>query len=191
MKLYPYLLLVAVACGGTDSDDDPPAGGADATVGGAPDATPVPGAPDATPGGGGGSPDAMPGGGGGGDPEAGVVQCNGAPCDVTGDDVCCITISGQTCKPAVECTDGFSAPQHCDGPEDCGTGQACCAVFEFGGDIGSFCRDECQTNMQGNEAELCHDTGDCSHAGETCNVCEFPGAPAQNACAGPDIDACN
>jgi hypothetical protein len=64
-------------------------------------------------------------------------------------------------------------------------------VFEFGGDIGSFCRDSCQTNEAGNEAELCHVTDDCTHAGETCNDCQFMGAPtSQRACSTDAITAC-
>lgn len=122
---------------------------------------------------------------------AGSVVCADSTCDLTTGNVCCISISGSQCTPAGDCGGGFSAPQHCDGPEDCSGGEACCAVFSFGGDVGSFCRTTCDTNSEGNEAELCHTTADCTDPGELCRTCEFPGAPAQKACAGTDIPACN
>ncbi len=122
---------------------------------------------------------------------AGEVNCGGTSCNLNAGDICCISISGSQCTAESDCSDGFTAPQHCDGPEDCGGGQACCAVFMLGGDIGSFCRDTCSTSSAGDEAELCHITADCSDAAETCKTCQFTGAPMpQNACAGDDIPAC-
>jgi hypothetical protein len=140
---------------------------------------------------GGNSGGADAGGSNTGEPIAGEVICGSASCDVTGDNVCCVSISGSQCTPADQCGGGFSASQHCDGPEDCSGGKRCCAVFSFSGESGSFCRDTCDTNTAGDEAELCHNNAQCPDSGDMCRTCEFPGAPPTNACAGTDIPACN
>jgi len=180
--------LLLVSCGsdaGSDDDlevDGAPITGADAAET-PPDAPPVV-TPDADP----SAPDADPTV----DPRAGVVECDGNTCDLEAGEVCCISISGSQCTLEGDCGGGFSAPQHCDGPEDCDpAAPKCCAVFSFGGDVGSFCRAECDTNEAGDEAEICHDDNDCPDSDDTCKTCEYPGAPtATHACAGDDIPAC-
>lgn len=187
MMLLCSLLLVS--CGSdTGSDDDDVAEVDGSPISGAdsaptpPDAPPVV-TPDADP----SAPDADPSV----DPRAGVVECDGNTCDLSAGEVCCISISGSQCTLEADCGGGFSAPQHCDGPEDCDpSANKCCAVFSFGGDVGSFCRAECDTNEAGDTAEICHDNDDCPDSGDTCKTCEYPGAPPTNACAGDDIPAC-
>ena len=103
------------------------------------------------------------------DPNAGVVPCGDAECDLS-TSVCCVGLGGQQC--AASCG-AFEAPQACDGPEDCGDGQVCCVGFPSGAGCKASCGPSDQT--------LCHDDGDCS--GEnSCNACSFPGSPPTNVC---------
>lgn len=171
-------LLALVGCDdGRTTPPDPDASsppGADGstpqTDGGSPPPTPDSGTP---PSDGGTPPPPADGGGGstaGADPRAGYIGCGGTSC--MSPEVCCVSLSGQTCGAASSCTGGFSAAGHCDGREDCSSGEACCVHFEmFDTMNGAFCR---SGGCPSGDNELCHSDADCSRAGDTCVACEPP-----------------
>lgn len=103
---------------------------------------------------------------------AGVVSCGDTAC--TTPDICCVSFlgganGGLECKPESECGGGFSAPGTCDGKEDCGADEACCAKFALTGGSGAFCEAGCT----GDAKALCHADSDCG-SGETCIPCAPP-----------------
>jgi hypothetical protein len=92
-------------------------------------------------------------------PTPGVVSCGPLSCSVSSAK-CCAYRDGQICRPRdVSCGEGQS--QYCDGPEDCGRGQVCCARVDpnSAGVYRSECRDfdECDSDY----ARLCHVQSDC------------------------------
>jgi hypothetical protein len=80
------------------------------------------------------------------------VVCGADTCDAT--EKCCITVSGMatmsTCVPLMDPCGGVAL--ECDGPEDCDTGDTCCAA-PMGAEAG--CRGVCMG------LALCHTTADC------------------------------
>lgn len=105
----------------------------------------------------------------GADPRPGYVGCGSASC--MSPQVCCVSLSGQTCTAASGCSGSFSAAGHCDGREDCGAGQACCVHFGmFDPNNGAFCRDG---GCPSGDNELCHTSADCT-GGATCVRCSPP-----------------
>lgn len=133
----------------------------------APDAGPRP-TPDAGPP---GAPDAGPPmSTSGADPRPGYIGCGDTSC--MSPQVCCVSLSGQTCGAASSCSGGFSAAGHCDGREDCGSGQACCVHFGmFDPNNGAFCRDG--GGCPSGDNQLCHTNADCG-SGSTCVRCAPP-----------------
>jgi hypothetical protein len=74
---------------------------------------------------------------------------------------------------------GFgSAPQVCDGPEDCSNGQQCCVSFP----AGSSCQDVCEGF--GSET-LCHLDSECGE-GQLCLLCDYPAGSQIQICGEPD-----
>jgi len=119
--------------------------------------------------GGGGTTDAGSGGGGG-DDRTDVVECMGETCTLP-DEVCCVGLSGSMCTASDACGGGLAAPQTCDGPEDCSSGEVCCATFPSG----TACSTSCSWQ------ELGHDDGD-GTGGDSCMAGTFPGSPPTNVC---------
>ena len=102
----------------------------------------------------------------------GEVMCGGMTCDITAN-TCCLGITGNaTCAPG-ECALG-TAPQACDGPEDCSGTQQCCVSFP----AGASCQDAC--NGFGSEP-LCHLDSECP-ADEVCLDCDYPGGSRVSLC---------
>ena len=96
--------------------------------------------------------------------EKGVINCGTTKCTLP--QVCCVGFSGSASyKCASSCT-GLSATAKCDGPEDCASGQACCAGFPSG--------NQCKASCGGTESALCHVDSDCK-SGTTCKACNTPG----------------
>ncbi len=106
------------------------------------------------------------------DPHQGVVGCDQMSCDLS-TSLCCVGLSGSSCKPIADGCGRLEAPQHCDGPEDCTGADICCVGFPAGAN--------CKTACGGLEQELCHATSDCSTSGDSCQLCMFPGGSA-NVC---------
>jgi len=135
--LATLALALLIGCGNDSSGDkDAATGGGDSSGSGMTDAAP----PDA---------------GGTAGVTCGMMTC------ATGMD-CCVTF--QNMMPAYACIASGGAcqgvTQSCDGPEDCTTGDRCCAQFG-GGDVtcqggGGTCR------------ELCHVAADCTMQGAMC-----------------------
>ncbi len=69
----------------------------------------------------------------------------------------------ETCNydPEETCTTILAA--HCDGPEDCGSGQQCCGAFEGGGYASFTCQDSCVelAASDGIWSEICHPGQSC------------------------------
>lgn len=187
------LSLLLFACSGSSGSDAgaPPPDGFDAGPTGADAGPPAPGV-DAGPippldaGGSGpfdagGSPGTDAGGstgtdaGGGGsaagaDPRPGYVGCGDTSCMTP--QVCCVGLSGAMCTASSGCSGGFSAAGTCDGPEDCGGGEACCVHFGmFDPMNGAFCR--AGGGCPSGDNQLCHTNADCG-AGATCVACTPP-----------------
>ena len=94
-------------------------------------------------------------------PTAGQTVCPFTEnCVCPDTDVCCVTVaqdkfSGASCTQLTSCS-GLAFT--CDGPEDCQTGEACCAILTTGG--GSSCMDP--MNCIGlDEVILCRADDDC------------------------------
>jgi len=100
------------------------------------------------------------------DPDPDEVACGGATCHPSSSEVCCVSLTGMTCKAAGSCT-GLAAPAACDGPEDCPSGQRCCVGFPAGASCGA-------TACTGTAQELCNYEEDC--AGRRCTPCSAPGS---------------
>jgi len=103
---------------------------------------------------------------------AGVVTCGTTSCNTP--QICCVSFlggmnGGFECKAQADCSGPTSAPGTCDGKEDCGAGEACCAKFSALGGSGAFCKPMCDTDAQA----LCHTDTDCGQ-GETCIPCAPP-----------------
>jgi hypothetical protein len=180
------LLSLAIAgCGSSSGGDDTAA--ADAAQAGGPDSALQPA--DANP----AQPDAeviAPADASTTDPRVGMVKCGDAECDLTGGNVCCVSMSGSSCTAEASCTGGFSAPQHCDGPEDCTGGKRCCAYAPILTDTpGAFCEDTCSTAENGATSDLCHDEEQCPGTGQSCGDCCFPGAgDPTNSCLSDSVE---
>lgn len=102
------------------------------------------------------------------DPGAGVVECGDAGMCAIESSICCVGLEGFECAEGAMCPP-FTAPQACDGPEDCGDGERCCAGFPQGATCKAACAEV--------EQDLCNDDADCE--GVPCQECMFPGASAQ------------
>lgn len=90
--------------------------------------------------------------------------------------ICCIGFAGGAsydCTTPEACT-GLKAKAFCDGPEDCTSGQVCCASFPSG--------DACKAACASGDSQLCHTDGDCK-SGQTCKGCASPGG-------GPTVSVC-
>jgi len=61
----------------------------------------------------------------------------------------------------------LTAPQSCDGPEDCQSGQSCCVSFP----AGSSCAMACDGFGQ---VALCHLDSECPGE-QVCRMCTYPG----------------
>jgi hypothetical protein len=103
----------------------------------------------------------------------GGVACKGAPgCLCDGGQVCSITVEDKSESPwsvSARCTalaDAKDMAFQCDGPEDCATGQVCCADLVEGG--GSSCVAERDCSGIGSERVMCRSTDDCTFPGHTC-----------------------
>lgn len=103
-----------------------------------------------------------------GDPGVGIVECGPAGACALESSICCIGLEGYSCVEGAMCP-AFTAPQACDGPEDCGAGARCCVGFPQG----AACKAACAELEQ----DLCNDDGDCQ--GVPCQRCAFPGGEAQ------------
>jgi hypothetical protein len=100
------------------------------------------------------------------DPNPDAVACAKATCHPSKGEVCCVSMFGMSCKLASACG-GLAAPAHCDGPEDCPSGQHCCVGFPSGA--------KCDTNAcSGQSQELCNYDQDC--ATKHCTACKGPGS---------------
>src|SRR5215831_882283 len=95
-------------------------------------------------------------------PNTVVCGLSGETCNTT-NHYCCI-IAGGGGLPAFDCiTDGVdagspcSAEQHCDGTEDCPSGQVCCGTSTGGLSGVSGCKTACDTG----ETRLCHNHTQC------------------------------
>ena len=103
-----------------------------------------------------------------------VVACGDVDCTIA-DSLCCVDVQGNfTCDAVDACGQG-SAPQACDGPEDCSNGQQCCAGFPAGA--------SCKAGCGNFELEICHTDADCGASG-ACAPCSPPGTTV-NACSCP------
>jgi hypothetical protein len=96
---------------------------------------------------------------------AGEVMCGGEICR----DTCCVGFAGPRCAQG-GCA-FFEIPALCDGPEDCGAGEQCCADQVSGARCG-------QCGPQ--QVEVCHRDLECS-AGR-CIECGFPGVGSLQMC---------
>jgi hypothetical protein len=119
-------------------------------------------------------------GGQGGAAGSPTVPCDGSPCDVSGNGVCCLQQTGSTesCEPSGSCDSGYTVV-HCDGPEDC-AGQTCCGHFDGGNDVYTelVCAPSCQGSgsvvICGSSEEICQGGTSCqnsSHLPNTYYVC--------------------
>jgi len=118
------------------------------------------------------------------------IDCMGSTCDPATQH-CCITgmpgggATGMCVDLGTMC---MGAAVDCDGPEDCGGGEVCCARGSLSG-ITVGCEpasDGCGTGGFG-EFELCHDVADCSGAGDMCcpiSMGGFSGAYCSGMCFG-------
>jgi len=111
-------------------------------------------------------------GGGAGTIDCGMMTCNAATeqCCLGGGPgggtATCIAI-GDTC---------MGVASDCDGPEDCGAGQVCCASRDSSGGFGARCADSCGGGGTiGGGFELCHDAMDCSDRADMCCPLAFGG----------------
>jgi hypothetical protein len=79
----------------------------------------------------------------------GSVTCNGAPCDVSQGNVCCVTWTPQGVKEACNPphTTCFGHTLECDDEDDCSSG-VCCQQFPSGGLPGSAsCQGSCSAHI--------------------------------------------
>jgi hypothetical protein len=85
------------------------------------------------------------------------VACDGGPCDVSSAEFCCVHEggAGPHCHVAGDCSGDHI---WCDGAEDCGSGQICCATSSAGILTGA----NCQTSCAVGELEMCNG-GSCSN----------------------------
>ena len=95
---------------------------------------------------------------------AGEVACGASVCQ----GLCCVGFLGAHCAAACNF---IELPATCDGPEDCGGGQQCCADQATGAHCGS---------CAANQVEVCHRDSECS-AG-SCIACPFPGVGTLQMC---------
>lgn len=113
-------------------------------------------------------------------PEADCVSgpTTGVPCgstSCTGGDACCMTFSGGTCGLPATCTQGL--PLRCDGPEECQTGEVCCATVIYDGSGlsgGSICGTTCDTTGSLLGGVMCHSNDDCQSP-KTCKTAGYGG----------------
>ena len=96
------------------------------------------------------------------------VICGDISCDTT-TSVCCVGLTGSECVAGSTCG-GFSAPQACDGPEDCASGSICCVGFPSGASC--VADGACPSGQN----ELCHVNSDCRGT-DSCLSCNPPGSP--------------
>lgn len=104
------------------------------------------------------------------EPIARSVECGAAVCE--GEAVCCAGFAGTRCAEGGQC-EAAELAITCDGPEECGAGQRCCAGFP----LGAACVAECGANEQ----IRCHEDADCD--GQRCQPCDFPPVGAVRICA--------
>jgi len=95
-------------------------------------------------------------------PNRGEVACPGAPdCSCGGAESCCVLLDQDLQPENVRCdalTECRGLAFVCDGPEDCGADEVCCAVETTGG--GSSC--STPTDCRGlDEWIMCHGDEDC------------------------------
>lgn len=136
----------------------------------------------------GGSGGATGGVGGGGASGAGMGPCGAVTCTFSAGDACCkgdglgLYCSNDKLSNPCKCT-GIACGTleiFCDGPEDCPTGQVCCA--ERGLISGSWdvvkCRGECKSDQPvgSTRREVCHAAGPPCANGSACKA--DPGLPA-------------
>ncbi len=136
----------------------------------------------------GGSSDGGAGGAAGSSPtDKGVGPCGSKVCAYVAGDYCCKPSAadpycanddlGNPCKcSTIACN---TLDLHCDGPEDCPSGQICCGDTGFfgGGYDVVECRDNClQTGIGGPQREVCHPGGQACKHGGSCQP--DPGLPA-------------
>jgi hypothetical protein len=108
---------------------------------------------------------------------ANEVTCGMQSCDIR-TNYCCIGFVGATCQNT-PCT-GLSAPQRCDGPEDCSGDEICCVGFPAGASCGAN-----MGSLNGcgvNQEALCHQDEDCL-GGRGCYVCDYPGNSKVKICS--------
>lgn len=89
------------------------------------------------------------------------IRCGGRTCPDDGPGRCCINDMGSYCSTDECRCEGlfcFVATLECDGPEDCGRGQICCAEQnsreEFPRRLS--CRDRCDNGTFTERTEICH-----------------------------------
>ncbi|MBK7583187.1 MAG: hypothetical protein IPI67_23685 [Myxococcales bacterium] len=105
-----------------------------------------------------------------------VISCSNTPCQA-GAQHCCITGEGSGNPPAFQCIPasvscGLSAlTRQCDGPEDCASGERCCANTLFPS-TPAACRAQCSEGEQ----PTCWGAAECGSLGPHC--CFFAGRPA-------------
>jgi len=132
------------------------------------------------------------------------VRCGAVVCQST--EVCCVRPVGaafkESCIAGTDCGPG-AAPATCDGPEDCMTGEGCCAQVSFqvpdGGTVAqpqsgaAACNLTCNAEVTGGAAtgttnftsKLCHTPTDCAdYVGEILGgTVKFDGC-----CYRPEVD---
>lgn len=96
-------------------------------------------------------------------------SCGSASC--TSGDVCCVGSGAQTC--AASCGSG-TLSFACDGPSDCGSGQACCYTAGSGGGTECVAGSSCGLRA-------CNGSADCTEGNAT-NCCAF-GSSSYSYCA--------
>jgi len=162
--------------GGGGGSDGGGGGGVDAGGGGGVDAGGGGGGTD------GGGPVTSDGGGGGTG-----VDCMGMTCDPS--EQCCVTMAGGGASAACIAADAecMGATADCDGPEDCGGGDLCCARVGLGG-VAIACESATSCMPGGfGPFELCHSETDCTTPGQMCcpiMMGGFSGAYCSDMCFG-------
>jgi len=92
-------------------------------------------------------------GAGGATGSAGVLDCAGTDCFVSQGQECCYALSagwGQCKDQGTAC---YGTRVRCDGPEDCDTGQVCCARLASNGQ--SYTQVQCRSSCASSEFEVC------------------------------------
>jgi len=118
-------------------------------------------------------------GGSGGDPNAGLVACGAALCDLNADQFCCPDVDAlpglqaQCRESSMSC---LVASVSCDGPEDCGLpGWSCCAVYTNLDPNKEITSIECKSDCKGSPIGVsgyfvCHLDGLDTCDGEVCTA---------------------